>query len=350
MTSNSEYCISQADVITVVDFAAKYQLDPTKASFGRTNNEPRGLGGVLDNFGPGKLIEIAVSNILSPHPNKICQIDTNIYSNSEVGERIDPDIIQVIENGSHREPNVYIEVKKIDENSRWLGISTTQLNSIKAKHKNQVYLIFGRLYFDDKNHPKGQDFTGAFLKQFIHNSNLDLGAFSTISNLKCRLEYVLAIEDLEKYGRIYGVGEYIQRLEIRKKKIFLKNGNLGKSIEFDQKFKSNDFLEISNKCSSEKILKEFKVEGEVEVYKFTQNNGEIKTIIHAIKKSFLISEYFGKYELEANTTQYFSIEPTSNERKKRDDFWIYRNALDYLIDSGKLQPTHQLINVITTKI
>ena len=113
------------DFKRVFEFGTNYYIDPTKNTTGRTTGEPRGLGAVLDAFTLGKLTEIGIEKILTEfNPNKKYILDFDIKGNNEV--RDEPDIIEIVENSTLREPQVFIEIKNTSENDRWIGLTEEQ--------------------------------------------------------------------------------------------------------------------------------------------------------------------------------------------------------------------------------
>ena len=105
MNTQSIYEFKLEDVNEVIKFCRDYHLDITKQASGRTGSGPRGLGGEIDAFGPGKLNEIGVSRLVSSGNEKICMVDNQIYSNYEVGIKTIPDIVKVKERSKLRDPN-----------------------------------------------------------------------------------------------------------------------------------------------------------------------------------------------------------------------------------------------------
>ena len=65
-----KYKFSDHDLKTVLDFVKNYHLNPTKGLRSRTNQGKRSFGGELDEWVPGKLLEIAVCRILESFSSK----------------------------------------------------------------------------------------------------------------------------------------------------------------------------------------------------------------------------------------------------------------------------------------
>ena len=81
------YKFSDDDLSIALDFVKNYHLNPTKGLRGRTNQGKRSFGGELDEWIPGKLLEIAVCRILEKYSkDKKLSPDFEIYSDHEVGE------------------------------------------------------------------------------------------------------------------------------------------------------------------------------------------------------------------------------------------------------------------------
>ena len=65
-----DYQITQNDLERCFKFTLNYHLDKKKGSVSRTSGQYRGLGGIIDSFFIGKIIEIGVASIISRYsPN-----------------------------------------------------------------------------------------------------------------------------------------------------------------------------------------------------------------------------------------------------------------------------------------
>ena len=67
--AKNEYRFKDEDLLTAIDFVKNYHLEPTKGLRGRTNQGKIGFGGELDEWIPGKLVEIGVCRILENFSN-----------------------------------------------------------------------------------------------------------------------------------------------------------------------------------------------------------------------------------------------------------------------------------------
>ena len=62
------------------NFAVQFHLDPKKGQSNRTTGQTRGLGGVIDSFLRGKVIELAIVDILKKiNPNKDYHLDFKVH-------------------------------------------------------------------------------------------------------------------------------------------------------------------------------------------------------------------------------------------------------------------------------
>lgn len=110
----NNYIFTKKDFEKVFKFSVSYFLDIKKRKSGRTSQEHRGLGNILDNFVAGKLIEIGVGNILSTKDKK-CILDFDIKDDSDI--KGEADIVSVKEKQETRSPNLFIEIKQMFDNT-----------------------------------------------------------------------------------------------------------------------------------------------------------------------------------------------------------------------------------------
>ena len=73
-----EYSFSKEDINQAFNFVVNYHLNPTKGQRGRTNSGMRGFGGELDEFIPGKLVEIAFCKILESFDKTLSKKSYNL--------------------------------------------------------------------------------------------------------------------------------------------------------------------------------------------------------------------------------------------------------------------------------
>ena len=154
--------------------------------------------GELINY-PEKLIEIVGKILERYNPKKVLSPDFQIYSNKEVGERADPDITSVIENEKNRAPNLFIEIKRLDPDARWLGPRGHQLKEI---HKG--FMIHASLEFLDEKSKKERDITASILKLLLKSNSINLDAFSDFHNLQATINFIYPFSYIMENGHFLG--------------------------------------------------------------------------------------------------------------------------------------------------
>jgi len=357
MKSNSVYEFTLQDVSEVVTFCRDYHLDVTKQSVGRTGTGPRGLGGEIDAFGPGKLNEIGVSKLLSTIGGKTCTVDNKIYSNYEVGIKTIPDIVGVVETDRRiREPNFYIEVKKISSSDQWLGIHSDQLKSILRDSnitKDQIYLIFAEIYFEDNLNKKQQDFLGAFLNSTMKDPLVKFGSFSSLNDLRCKIHYIISVTDLQKFGHEFKAGDIIPELSCTEaKQVFRADGRLWKGLKIKKKLKGKNTIEAPGTDGKIYPYGEFRCLGEVQII---QKIGSPRNYLSMLSNTSIQNDYFGELHFKKGETIFFNIHnklagQQGAKVKTKSDWWISRTKLDQIIEQGRIPKTENLIREIRDKI
>ena len=357
MASKTIYRFKPTDINEVITFCREYHLDLTKQASGRTGSGPRGLGGEIDAFGPGKLNEIAVSKLLSAGNKKRCIVDNQIYSNYEVGIKTIPDIVGVVESdGSQRKPKLYIEVKKISDSDQWLGIHSDQLNSILRDSQvqiNQIILVFAEVYFQDNNNRKQQDFLGAYLKSTIDDSLVSFETFSNLDDLRCKIHYIIDVRDLQKYGHEFRAGDIIPEFNFTEaRQVFRSNGKLWKGLKIAQTLKGKNVVQAPGDDGKSYPYGKFICKGNVQIIK---KIGSSRTYLSTLSDTTLANDYFGELKFKKGEIIFFNIKNKlaglqGAKVKTKSDWWISRRKLEQIISRGWLETTENSINLIQEKI
>lgn len=357
MSMKSIYEFTLADIREVITFCRDYHLDITKQSSGRTGSGPRGLGGEIDAFGPGKLNEIAVAKLLSTGDEKICTVDNQIYSNYEVGIKTIPDIVGVIDKGSGlRDPRLYVEVKKISESDQWLGIHSDQLKSIlrdSQRTLDQIYIVFAEVYFQDKKNRKQQDFLGAFLNSTINDSEVKFQDFSSLSDLRCKIHYVLPVTDLQKFGHEFKAGDIIPELYcVEAKQVFRSDGQLWRGLRVLKTLKGVNELEAPGIDGKSYSYGRFKCKGDVQIIRKSSGS---RTYLSILSDTTIENEFFGELHFKKGETIFFNIKNKleglqGSKTKNKSDWWISRRKLEQIIDQQSISKTEDLIREIQKSI
>ena len=361
MPEKNEYSFSNKDLYAVINFVKGYHLDPTKGSRGRTNQGKRGFGGELDEWVPGKLIEIATCRILERYSNgKKVAPDFEIYSDSEVGERSDPDITEVFEDSenSSREPKIFIEIKGIGEKDKWLGPRIHQLEGIERTQNSsnfEGYMIHTKLEFDDgkeesKRVDKERDITASILKELVSSPGISFENFSRFSSLNAKIEYVYSFKDILDRGQLFERGSIIPETDFpESQNIINKDGSLRKGYEVIEQYEQgchNLKMKIAD-TNEEPAYSEWSVEG-----KFWIVRKNTKEHIHCLSGTKMFNQIFGTFELLANKTYkfHFTNKLGKGNAKNIDDRWFSRRRLDEMMAGRELRSIDKSLEHIIENI
>lgn len=357
MDIKTTYQFVHEDIHEVIKFCRDYHLDLTKQSTGRTGTGPRGLGGEIDAFGPGKLNEIGISKLISIYEEKLCKVDNNIYSNFEVGTESIPDIVEIQDkNGNMRKPNLYIEIKKISESDHWLGIHSSQLESILRNPKiltSSIFLIYGEVFFDDSKNKKEQDFLGAFLNEMSGTNEIKFDSFSKLTDLKCKIHFALSVENLQKFGHEFKEGDIIPEFHGKPaKQVFRNDGKLWKGLKIKDNLKGHNFLNAMEINGQKHIYGKFEIKGDVQLISNTSGN---RQYLHFKSDATLENEFFGLLEFGKGETIFFNLSNmlAGNQGAKvktKNDWWISRKRLEQLIQNGLIPTTTETLIAVQQKI
>lgn len=355
MTKSSAYRFTDEDLKKVLEFTKDYHLEETKQSSGRTNQGSRNFGGELDAFVPGKLIELAVCKILEGYGcNKFLMPDYKIYTNIEVAEKVDPDIVEVKDNGELRPPNIHVEIKRVGDGDVWLGMRADQLNRVKAvkgiEAVNSMYMIHASLAFANANNKKQNDIVGAVLKELIPKEKLDLKEFSNFTDLYCKIDYAYSVQDLMSKGHLYKKGDIIPTGEFPEgANAYKKNGALRKGYKLIKQFSksANDFYMKIALTGLKPSYSKWEISGEAELFQTSKK----KEVLYCKTNVVMTSPYFGKFNLEAKKTYKVHFQnKLGNDYKNIDDYWFFKKRLDEMIASKEISSNEESIEKIISSI
>jgi hypothetical protein len=354
----SEYRFSDEDLKKVLSFTRDYHLELSKPVSGRTNQGARDFGGELDAFVPGKLIELGVSKIIgnNKNPQINLEVDYKIYTNTEVKNQADPDIVKVLEpNLVQRDPNLHVEIKRHSDGDLWLGMRANQLSQIISVRgpdiKNRMYMIHASLGFNDKNNKKQNDVLGSILKKLIPKNHFDLGDFSDFSDLFCKIEYAYSINSLLNLGKLYPEGEIIPTMPFSQgADAYTSKGKLRKGYQLIDTF-ANGSKSLKMKIEETKEITDYSnwsIHGHFDHLQTNTN----KEVIYCHSELTAFNDYFGKYSLGKGSTFKFFFENRleKGKRKNIDDHWFFIKRLDELILEKKLPTTDECLKLIAKDI
>lgn len=350
MNEELTYKFTKNDLKKVLDFIRNYHLNLTKGQRGRTNQGKRGFGGELDEWMPGKLIEIGVCKIFERYSrDKLLGPDFEIYSNKEVGERSDPDITEVEVFQNKRKPKVFVEIKRLDPKSRWLGPRQHQL-----KDMTEGFMVHATIDFDDDKNKKQQDITASVLKELLNKDKFDLSDFSEFNNLQAKIEYIYSFKDLREKGHFFESGNIIPETDFPlARSAYKKDGTLSKvyTNPITHNGKTNLEMKWADKDESQTFGK-WQIDGKFELLQDKKG----KSYIYAKRESIMFSEIFGKFILEKGKTYRFFFTNTLGKSggkdvfKNIDDYWFSRKRLDELLEDELLPSALDCVQEIVKKI
>ena len=211
---NLEYQVKPKDLEKCFKFAVEYHLDERKGPSNRTTGQYRGLGGIVDNFFIGKLVEIGVTSILEKFTKKKLILDFEIHELDRESVT-DPDIVSIKEDGKDRQPRLYVEIKVVSPSDRWIGLTTEQFqtilkNSIADDEPSRVYIIYASLM--SRTDEADGDVLGVYLKEKTGLKIFE--RFCDSHDLYVKIQYVIRGDELEKKGVRFDEGSYLYETEI----------------------------------------------------------------------------------------------------------------------------------------
>jgi len=326
-----KYKLTKNDFDTAFDFAMQYHLNPKKSHSSRTSGASRGLGGVLDSFILGKLVELGISNVLKLlNPKKNCILDLDIKQNNEVID--EPDIVSVIENKKERPPECFIEIKNISKDDRWIGLTLEQFETIKKSSNPENIFIIGA-YIENKNagNHKQKDLLGIYLKK-TYDSTL-FKNFTDIDDINIVIEYAISGKELQKYGNVFEKGFFMYETEIfelagKQTESYISKGRIKKIAKF-----SNSILDhyiMDEKYPDPEFIGEIHFKGMVEVYE-KLNEKSKRRYIRCLTDVVVSNNILGVFKLKKNNIYLLNLHTIGrNPILNRNNIWIAKRNVPFL--------------------
>ena len=190
------------------DFALRYHLSEVKMKRDRTTGKHRNLGGIMDAFVSGKVVELGVMDILkNMNKHKEYCPDLVVKNDQDFSE---PDIITIIDsnNPEGRLPQIFIEIKTDPENYGWAGLYKEQFDSIKSNpivnsNLKKIFIIFAQIVPKKSDVSKERnDLLGTYLK-LKQKKNKELSTFLNPSDYSIVIQFVMTGKELEDSGRSF---------------------------------------------------------------------------------------------------------------------------------------------------
>lgn len=346
-----EYNVTIEDLEKCFKFAVEYHLDKTKLASNRTTGQYRGLGGIIDSFFIGKLIEIGVSKMIGAVSGKECILDFDIHSINKDNVS-DPDIVKIKENGRERKPNFFVEIKNVSPDDRWIGLTAEQFSTIlrnetAGNDPTKVFIIYASLL--SRNEKKDGDILGTYLK-----SKTGIGLFQQFCNTEeiyVKVQYIITGEDLKSKGTEFNQGSYLYETELFKEA----EGRSADQIMsggYEYTFKKVNLegnklpIIMRDNMPEPKEYGEFTYEGEIEVYK-KENRSSKRMYIYCRTDAVIKNKVLGIFKLERGKLyECFFTTVGMNPSLKRNNIWIAQRNLPNILSKNP----QQMLKEIAEKI
>jgi len=317
------------------DFAIKYHLDPKKGRFNRTTGQTRGLGGVIDSFLRGKVVEQCIVNILHKfNGRKICGLDFEVHDVSDD----DPDIIGVKEGSTVRPPKLFVEIKNVADTDRWEGLTEEQFETIRKNNivgddLDKIFIVYANIRNRNSSHTKKDDMLGVFLRSELGSNQYE--GFSDINDLYVEVSLVLSGRELLEKGTKFEKGYLFYETEIFKEveEKIVKRKNISKT---DYKKNTLPRFQYEKKYPYPEKFGDIKYEGKIVLFK-KENEKSNRVYIYCITDVKVRNNVLGEFKLDKGC--YYEYMPKTVSRDpvlKRNNIWIAkRNASSIVAKTPK---------------
>lgn len=346
-----EYNVTIQDLEKCFKFAVEYHLDKTKLASNRTTGQYRGLGGIIDSFFIGKLIEIGVSKMIEAEAGKECVLDFDIHSINKDNVS-DADIVKIKESGRERKPNFFVEIKNVSPDDRWIGLTAEQFSTIlrnetAGSDPKKVFIIYASLL--SKKGDKDGDILGVYLKSKTGINLFD--QFSDTNDLYVKIQYIITGEDLKNKGTEFNQGSYLYETEVFEEA----GGRSADQImsgEYEHTFKKVNLegnklpIIMRDNMPEPKEYGEFTYEGDIEVCK-KENRSSKRMYIYCKTDAVIKNKVLGTFKLEKGKLyECFFTTVGMNPSLKRNNIWIAQRNLPNILS---ITP-QQMLKEIAEKI
>jgi len=329
------------------EFSVNYQLNPHKAKRNRTSGQDRSLGEIVDSFITGKVIELGVIDILRKiNPKKKYVPDLKVRDAQDYG---DPDIVAVNENGSDRQPKVFVETKNDSADYRWTGLFKEQFETMQ-KHPmikgdlNKIFIVYASVKTKKEVGISNMDLFGVYLKKSILSQSKLFKGFVEPSDLSVEINHVITGEELLKNGDFFEKErDSIFETDVLKEStlgIIKKDGVMRKGVK-KISFSGNK-IPIKEINDYPKKFGDFYFVGKLEIYR-VQFRRSISLYLRCISDVKVQNKLFGKFSLKKGKQYQLVIKKLMP--CGRNNLWIAKRKLDLVT-----KPIHVRMKEIAEKI
>ncbi|MFZ2775327.1 MAG: hypothetical protein WA064_02310 [Candidatus Moraniibacteriota bacterium] len=345
------YKLTRKDFDTAFSFALQYHLAPKKSQSSRTSGASRGLGGVLDSFIIGKLVELGVSNVLrSLNPKKDYVLDFDIKQNNEVLN--EPDIVTVIENRKERKPRCFLEIKNISKDDRWIGLTLEQFETIKKSSKPEnIYIVGAYIENNNPGNAKQKDLLGIYLKDKFNSPIFK--DFTTIDNIEIVIEYAISGKELARHGLEFKKGFFMYETEIFEVAGKQTTNNIAKNKLNKIGTFSDGILDryvMDSNFPDPEFIGEINFKGKIKLYE-KLNQKSSRRFIHCLTDVAISNKTLGVFNLEKGKTYLFNLHTVGrNPALNRNNIWIAKRSIPFLQSKKLITETEKNLSNIAKKI
>jgi hypothetical protein len=345
------YRLTKKDFETVFDFAIRFHLNPKKTPSSRTSGASRGLGGVLDSFILGKLVELGVSNVLSTlNPRKYFVLDFDIKENNEVAD--EPDIVKIVEGKKERIPNCFVEIKNISKDDRWVGLTMEQFETIRSEsNPEKIFIIGAHIENNNPGNIKQKDLLGIYLKDTFNSHYFE--EFTSIRNIDIVIDYAISGKELIEFGNVFRKGSLMYETEIFEPAGKFTESAIKKgAIKKIKKYSNGELKRYKMEANypDPEFFGDFEFKGEIELYEKI-NSKSIKRYIRCLSDVKVINKILGIFELKKGNIYLFNLHTVGrNPALNRNNIWIAKRSISFLQDSGLLTSTERNLSRIVKEI
>lgn len=318
------------DFYRCFEFPVKYYLDDTKSKSNRTTGQQRGLGSIINDFFLGKLIEIGVARAIEEEAQgKKCELDFGMHAKGENHDN-DPDIVNIKDGSGKRMPKLFIEVKNISENDRFVGLTAEQCKTMLGSplinnDSEKLYIIYATVSSADRS--KICDVFGAYLKSEINDGLLD--GFAGIDDIYLEIKCVINAKELMENGVRFDKGSLFYETEILGSEIDLKKAEKIKNQGFGKIRLKNCPLQIimMNERPEPKEFGSFRLSGEVNLF-IKKNEKSTRVYIEALSDGAISNSVLGDFPFrKGKMYEIFFTTVGRNPVLSRNNIWIARRNL-----------------------
>ncbi|MDI1496309.1 MAG: hypothetical protein K8823_1617 [Cenarchaeum symbiont of Oopsacas minuta] len=338
------------------DFSISYYLNPKKYKKNRTSSQNRNVGGIIDSFITGKLIEFGVIAILEKfNKNKTYALDLTIHNNPDFG---DPDIIKVTDNvtckpnmikvtDNARDPKIFVEIKNDVDDYRWTGLFQEQYQAILNhksvnNDKNKVYIIYASLKSTRNVSNEKKDPFGIYLKSILNDATLE--EFIDLDDLYVEINHVITGTELYKNGKFFlkNVDKIYETELIKKSTIHIINNDNTIRKGFEKIVITGNKLPVDKINGYPNKLGNFTFFGSADVY-LKQNKASGS--LYLICKSDVIvkSDILGTFNLKSGIQYKLSIINLMD--CKRNNLWVSKRNLKSITKHNN-ERMNEIVNLI----